>query len=215
MTIELDHLFICSEPNASEIEQILNLGLVEGRSNIHQGQGTANRCIFFRNFMLELLFAIDETELSNPAIKPTHLRERCNYHHTGYSPFGIAFRRTQIDADLPFKTWAYKPPYLPDDLQIDIAKNTTPCEPLLFVVPFYKAQDRKINHPARMQEVTKVRITIPFAQSFSEAISKVAEYQDLVEFNRGQGNLVAVEYDRAIQQRKQDFRPHLPLAFYW
>ncbi|MDJ0592016.1 MAG: hypothetical protein QNJ72_18845 [Pleurocapsa sp. MO_226.B13] len=54
MTIELDHLFICSQVNAPEIDRLLDLGLVEGSSNTHPGQGTANRRIFFANLMLEL-----------------------------------------------------------------------------------------------------------------------------------------------------------------
>jgi hypothetical protein len=55
-TIAFDHLFICTAIGAPEAEYLISLGLKEGRSNIHPGQGTANRCFFFRNFMLELLW---------------------------------------------------------------------------------------------------------------------------------------------------------------
>ena len=48
-----------SQINAPENEQLLNIRLIEGRSNVHSEQGTANRCIFFENFMLELLFTFD------------------------------------------------------------------------------------------------------------------------------------------------------------
>lgn len=121
-------MFICSQVNAPEIDRILDLGLVEGKSNIHPGQCTANRRIFFDNFMLELLFAIDEGELSSSIIKRTHLQERLNYQRTSYSPFGMAFRYTEnTHSSLP--TWAYKPPYVPDNLQIDIISNTALNEP--------------------------------------------------------------------------------------
>lgn len=215
MAIELDHLFICSQVNAPEIEQILDLGLVEGRSNMHPGQGTANRCIFFENFMLELLFAINEEEISSPIIKPTQLQERCNYHQTGYSPFGVAFRRTEIDTELPFKTWAYKPPYLPDNLQIDIARDTASYEPFLFVIPFKKVQAQPINHPVGIHKVSKLKITIPSSQSFSGAIAHIHDAQGAVEFISGTDNLVEIEFDDANENQQKDFRPLLPLIIWW
>jgi Glyoxalase-like domain len=215
MTIELDHLFICSQVNAPEIEQLLDLGLVEGRSNSHPGQGTANRCIFFENFMLELLFAINEEEISNPIIKPTQLRERCNYHQTGYSPFGIAFRRTEVDSELLFETWAYKPPYLPNNLQIDVASHTASHEPFLFVIPFKKVQAQPINHPLGIHKVSKVKITIPSSQSFSEAIAHIHDAQGAVEFLSGTDDLVEIEFDDANESQQQDFRPLLPLTICW
>lgn len=215
MTIELDHLFICSQVNAPEIEQLLDLGLVEGCSNTHPGQGTANRCIFFENFMLELLFAINEEEISSPIIQPTQLRERCNYHQTGYSPFGVAFRRTEIDTDLSFDTWAYKPPYLPDNLQIDIARDTASHEPFLFVIPFKKAQAQPLNHPVGIQQVTQVEITIVSSPPFSEAVNKIQDIQGVVKFIPGTNNLVEIEFNLANSNKKRDFRPHLPLTFRW
>lgn len=44
---EIDHLFIASQPGAPEIEEVLALGFLEGTPNVHPGQGTANRRIFF------------------------------------------------------------------------------------------------------------------------------------------------------------------------
>lgn len=215
MTIELDHLFICSKVNAPEIQPILDLGLSEGRPNIHPGQGTANKCIFWQNFMLELLFVIDKREISSSIITPTRLKERCNYYQTGYSPFGIAFRREESDQVLPFSTWAYKPPYLSDYLQIDIAQNTKPHEPLIFVVPWQKEQARKpINHPARIQHVTSVQINIPSTEPFSEAIDYLNR-QSLVKFVQSSSNLVSLECDRSAQNQAQDFRPNLPLMLRW
>lgn len=218
MTIKLDHLFICSQVNAPELEHLLNLGLIKGRSNTHPGQGTANQCIFWQNFMLELLFIVDEREVSSPIIAPTHLQERCNYQQTGYSPFGVAFRRQAPDLVLPFKTWAYKPPYLPEKLRIDIAADTHPFEPLLFVVPFnQKHHTQPINHPAGMRQVTEIQITLPTSATLSEAAQAI-DRQGLLKFSPGkehQDHLVTIEFDCNLQQRQQDFRPHLPLQFRW
>jgi len=55
MTLEFDHMFICTVVDAPEADLLLAFGLTEGASNIHPGQGTACRRIFFRNAMLELL----------------------------------------------------------------------------------------------------------------------------------------------------------------
>jgi hypothetical protein len=211
MTIELDHLFICSQVNA--LEHLLDLGLIEGRSNTHPGQGTANKCIFWQNFMLELLFIVDEREVSSPIIAPTHLQERCNYQQTAYSPFGVAFRRQAPDLVLPFKTWAYKPPYL-SELQIDIVADTNPSEPLLFVVPFKKNHTQPINHPAGMRQVTEIQITIPANTDLSKA-SQAIDHQGLLKFSPGRDHLVTIEFDRNLQRRQQDFHPHLPLKFRW
>ncbi len=56
MAFELDHLFIMTDINAPVADRLISSGLTEGRSNIHPGQGTANRCFFFHNAMLELLW---------------------------------------------------------------------------------------------------------------------------------------------------------------
>ena len=49
--MELDHIFICTEKEAPQGDLLKEFGLVEGSSNIHPGQGTANRRFFFKNFM--------------------------------------------------------------------------------------------------------------------------------------------------------------------
>src|ERR687886_3025566 len=85
MTIELDHLFICTEAGAPEADQLVAFGLTEGTSNLHPGQGTSNRRFFFHNAMLELVWVHDEREMRSPPIAPTRLWERWKYRLTGYS----------------------------------------------------------------------------------------------------------------------------------
>jgi hypothetical protein len=55
MKVELDHVFICVDRWAPEAEQTAAFGLCERPSDVHPGQGTANRRFFFPNAMLELL----------------------------------------------------------------------------------------------------------------------------------------------------------------
>jgi hypothetical protein len=76
MTVELDHIFICTEVGAPEADQLVAFGLAEGTSNVHPGQGTTNRRFFFHNAMLELLWVREEQEARSPPITPARLWER-------------------------------------------------------------------------------------------------------------------------------------------
>src|SRR3712207_2130981 len=140
MTFELDHMFICTAVDAPEADLLVAFGLTEGTSNSHLGQGTACRRFFFRNAMLELLWVHDGCEVRSPPIAPTRLWERWRYRSTGYSPFGICVRpsaqHTGLQPVPPFATWEYRPPYLPPELHIDVASNTSSSEPMIFATPF-------------------------------------------------------------------------------
>jgi Glyoxalase-like domain len=76
MAFELDHLFICTDIGASEADKLVSFGFVEGRSNTHPGQGTANRCFFFHNAMLEFLWVHNPAEAKSTPIQRTRLWER-------------------------------------------------------------------------------------------------------------------------------------------
>ncbi|MCV6608112.1 MAG: VOC family protein [Campylobacterales bacterium] len=69
----LDHIFLCVTKSAPEAEILKNFGLDEGSSNVHPGQGTANRRFFFENFMIELLFIENLEDLQSDLTKPTFL----------------------------------------------------------------------------------------------------------------------------------------------
>src|SRR3954465_5061694 len=136
MTVELDHMFIFTGVGAPEADQLQAFGLAEGSSNVHPGQGTANRRFFFHNAMLELVWVRHQREVRSLSITPTRLWERWRYRSTGYSPFGVCLRPSGRPAlgepvALPFTTWEYHPPYLPPELHIDVATQTTASEPLV------------------------------------------------------------------------------------
>lgn len=229
--MELDHFFIFTSVNAPEADRAIAprlgvaeiaLGLTEGTSNHHPGQGTANRRIFFDNLMLEFLWVVDESEVRSPLIAPTHLWERWRYRETGYSPFGVGLRRSREDERLPFATWDYHPPYLPPDLKIEIASNTHPDEPFLFVIPFPKS-DRSTNHPNGIKNITNIEITIPTKRPFSQAINTINK-SGLVTFSSGEKHLIEIECDLGVaevwsdrnnQNKTADLRPTLPLIINW
>ncbi|HLM54582.1 MAG TPA: VOC family protein [Pyrinomonadaceae bacterium] len=220
----MDHLFVCTSVGAPEAERLAAVGLIEGQSNLHPGQGTACRRLFFHNAYLELLWVHNEEEARGEAVRPLRLWERWLYQQTGYSPFGLCLRpskRGDEPAGLPFETWAYRPPYLPDPLQIDVAENSDhPAEPLLFHASFgvrpdeYPSERKQpLEHPSGFREVTQVNISLP-ERTVSKAL-KVIEEGGLVKLCPGEAHLLEVVFDRAAQGKATDFRPHLPLVFRW
>jgi hypothetical protein len=62
VTLEFDHMFICTAVDAPEADLLVAFGLTEGAPNSHPGQGTACRRFFFRNAMLELVWVHNESE---------------------------------------------------------------------------------------------------------------------------------------------------------
>ena len=227
MTIEFDHFFIFTGMNAPEADAALDLGLREGSSNVHPGQGTANRRIFFHNAMLEFLWVHDEEEVRSERIAPSRLWERSQHKKSGYSPFGVAFRSTTEPGDstplkLPFDAWPFRPPYLPDHLHIDVAQNDAyPSEPMLFTIPFGSRPDaappdrrQPLDHPLGLTEITAVNITVSHAASLSPATQAVAKL-GLIAFETGPAHLAEIVFDDGQQGQSTDFRPALPLIFRW
>ena len=70
MSVELDHVFICSEVGAPGADRLVAFGLAEGTPNVHPGQGTANRRCFFHDAMLELVWVHDGREARSPPFPP-------------------------------------------------------------------------------------------------------------------------------------------------
>jgi len=221
--LELDHVFIFTQPEAPEAEAVIALGLTEGTQNIHLSQGTANRRIFFRNAMLEFLWVRDAAETQTAQIAPMEFLARANSDHTGYSPFGIGLRYAPDGSDppksLPFQTWAFRPPYLPSHLQFEVA-YTQPHEPLIFIIPFSGTRPDTLpsekrpplEHANQMREITGVDLTIPNIEWRSPAL-RVLQEAGIATFNQGQEHLLEVRFDRAKQGKTANFQPKLPLLF--
>lgn len=220
---ELDHLFIAARPDAPEMDDVLALGVLEGTRNVHPGQGTANRRIFFHNVMLEVLWIADPAEVRSAPIAPTHLAERCDAERADVCPFGICLRATGAGpADLPFDTWAYRPPYLPADLSIPVATNAGVLhEPFIFAISFGGRPDaapperrQPINHPAGLRELTKVTLSLPPFGAFTPALCYLID-SGIVDIQPAAKPALALEFDHAAARRSASFAPRLPLTFHW
>ena len=220
MTVELDHLFILTDTAANNADRLISFGLIEGSSNCHPGQGTANRRFFFHNFMLELLWVHDSEEARSDTVNRTSLWERWRDRNSSACPFGIGIRGNQLE-EIPFDYWHYRPPYLPPNVSIPVSTNSGQLnEPFLFWSPFGRRPDtlaadrsQPLNHPCGFTEVTQVRLTAPSPHP-SNALENVAS-SGLINLKQGQSYRADIYFDRCQQHKSKDFRPHFPLVLHW
>jgi hypothetical protein len=213
MGVELDHVFICVNRSAPEAEELAKFGLAEGPSNVHPGQGTANRRFFFRKGMLELLWVEDPAEAQNEVTAPTHLWERWSQRESGASPFGILVRPANGDEEPPFPAQEYRPVWLPADLRIYIAPTGVE-EPMWGFMPFMRRfhhQERfAVAHPNGAREITGLTLTTPLPLRSSAARALIEG--SVLAVRDGPDHLLTLELDHGLRQEHHDFRPFLPLV---
>lgn len=220
--MEVDHIYICTETKAPTGDLLTQFGLVEGSSNIHPGQGTANRRFYFHNLMLELLWVENIEEVQSERTKPMRLFERCLLTSNALSPFGIGFRPSMgKDETAPFPSWDYHPVYLPDFLKIQVADNTPLSEPMYFYLSFAARQDKvsiekrePMEHKVTFKEVTSVKIHVNQDIALSDSACIVNQLQNLT-IIKDKEHLVELEFDNGTLNQSKDFRPDLPLLFKW
>ncbi len=129
MPFELDHVFICVQSPRAHVQRLVDAGFCEGSGNVHPGQGTANARFFFDNAFVELLWAVDESELAADVVRPTCLSERMRWRETGACPFGVAFRG-ELDAP---PLWRYDAPFFPPGKDIPCwSRPGVASDPFLF-----------------------------------------------------------------------------------
>jgi Glyoxalase-like domain len=216
MALEVDHVFICCSPGAPEAEALVRLGLREGSSNTHPGQGTANRRFFFDNAFLELLWVSDPVEALSAQTRPTRLWERWSSSASGGCSFGIVFRSIDAQAAVPpFATWSYHPNYLPADLVIEFAEGTSLEEPELIYLPFVHRSGppahEPTDHALPIQQLCGVTVELPSAESLSQP-SEVAQSAGLLTYRLASEYVLELNFV-AAEESLFDLRPTLPLRF--
>jgi hypothetical protein len=216
MSAELDHIFVCCAVGAPEADVLIQRGLLEGSPNDHPGQGTANRRFFFSNAYLELVWVNDPVEAQSEAVLPTQLWERWNRRAEGACPFGIVFRpRSDSTAEAPFRTWSYRPSYLPSGLSIEVGHDMALTEPQLFYLPFARHRDptgrQPTSHPAGIDRITRVSVTIPHEHEPSETLARALD-AGLLTLRSGSDYLIELGFE-GTRTASLDLRPDLPLSF--
>ncbi|HMM39550.1 MAG TPA: VOC family protein [Desulfovibrio sp.] len=211
MPLELDHIFVCCGPGAPEAETLIRLGLAEGPSNTHPGQGTANRRFPFGNAYLELLWVTDPAEAQAGPARETRLWERWSRRRNGANPFGFVFRsRGAPDGPAPCPTRAYRPAYLPPGLVMEFADGAPLEEPEIVFLPFVHGPGR-VAPPkgGPVRGLIRVEADLPRADHLSEPSRALAE-AGLMVYRRSPEHLLELVLD-ADAAFAADLRPGLPL----
>ncbi|MEA3139589.1 MAG: hypothetical protein QOK23_1758 [Gammaproteobacteria bacterium] len=216
MPLEVDHAFIACALEAPEADALLRLGFVEGSSNSHPGQGTANRRFFFENFMLELLWVADPAQARSERTRRTRLWDRWSYRDKGANPIGIIFRSTDGQPALgPFQTWAYTPSYLPAGASIHIAEGTTLDEPELFYLPFLNRSagrdSEPVAHALPIRRICGAAVGVRRLGELSEASRRAQDHGLLAYFESPQPVLEIIF--EGSPDTRIDLRPDLPVIF--
>ena len=222
MSLEIDHVFVCTSRGAPVAERLRAFGFSEGTSNIHPGQGTANRRFFFANAMLELLWVRNQTEARSRRTLPTRLFERWSGRARASCPFGICFRPSRRDAQPPFATWDYTPEYLNPPLRIRVAANSERLdEPMLFHVPFGTRPDtapaenrQPLDHPNGFREITRVRWIGPRSRVASPELHGALACEAF-SVARGDGHGLEIGFDGETRGESMTLSPELPITLCW
>lgn len=146
----LDHLFILAESEAQALVPA-EAGYPVVRHGPHRGGGTGNVVYRFRDALLELAYPIDPDEIA--ALGDIGFAERWRWRDNGCCPFGVVFQVARDSDDaLPFQTWEYTPPFLPD------SRWVIGAAPL--AEPFYMLAPYDHEHPSHRDAPELASITI-------------------------------------------------------
>ena len=214
MNLGLDHVFILVEPEAEVAELLVSLGMREGSSNIHKGQGTSNRRFYFSNGMLEFLWIRDADEAINGPGRELYFPERSK--DSTASPFGaILTRKDNSSLEMPFGGWEYQPDYFSPPLAFHVGENSSNIlEPLCIYVPFAEPGTSKYEQiEGEFQTITNVHIYTP-----SEPISnvmEVADSADRLSIKTGRKHLMEITFNDNSHGLTKDLRPDIPLIIHW
>ncbi len=211
MSLSLDHFFIITSPGAPQAKLLSNIGLVEGSSNDHPGQGTANRRFFLANSTIELIYLRDINEAQNGPGQQLHFAERSD--NTSASPFGLVARAEQGATQMPFEGWRYYPDYFSKDWFFQIGQNSNTLEePLCICMPL------QLPRPKRQTEnldwyLTKISISVPTTQP-SSILQHVTQCSDIsLELNRP--HQLELTFNNACQGKTVNLQSELPMVIHW
>lgn len=211
--MQLDHFFILTGEFAPEAELLADLGLTEGTTNDHPGQGTANRRFFFANAALELLYLRDADEARNGPGRGLRFPERAS--NPDASPFGLVMRSEGSLDGPPFAGWRYQPEYFDPGISFLVGENSELLEePLCICMPDDPpAGSSQAQSEAPFTEVTALRLHVPGTEP-SSVLSAVAQIES-VQVLAGSPHLLEVGFGHEVVGKRRDLRPSLPLVICW
>jgi hypothetical protein len=218
MAVMLDHLIVFCAEGAPEAEELSRLGLTEGSPNTHPGQGSACRRFFFSNAYLELAWVHDMSEPENEAVRRLAFRERWSGRLTTTCPFGVVLRAAAPEnLNPPFRSWRYRPTYMPPELAINVAEDVPLTEPAVFhfgVVGSRTARVQPTTHALGVDRITDVSIDAPLSGPLSAATSAV-ERAGILSLRSSPRPLMTITFDDARCGASADLQPGMPLVLKW
>ena len=222
MPFELDHVFVCTNLDAPEVTRLVSIGLTEGPSSVHHGQGTANRCFLFHNAYLELIWVHAHEEARSPLTERTRIFERWQDRADGTCPFGICLRpaRPSGGSDLPFTAWDYLPGYIATSSPIHIGTNSDRlAEPMLFFIESASRPDTWPRHPPLhhrlgVREITYLSWTRPTDNPLSPELQAVVDVGCL-SVELGRAHALKICFDNEAMGQSASLLPHLPVTVKW
>jgi hypothetical protein len=213
MTIRLHHCFVLTAPKAPQADLLLDLGLNEGSSNIHPGQGTANRRFFFSNTMIEFLYVRDANEASNGRGSRLQLLDRST--EAKASPFGLVVSTAGECEEEPFPGWRYCPDYLPNGQCFHVGENSSLLEePLCICMPpgFHWVETRPQSGNLLMT-LTELRVSVPVTHP-SQTLRALSDCE-CVSLCLNEPHRLELIFNEGEKGQFKDMNPQLPIIVRW
>lgn len=211
--MQLDHVFIITKPGAEVADKFTGIGLREGTSNSHPGQGTANRRFFLNDFTIELLFISDTDEALNGAGKDLRIHERSQNREA--SPFGIVVRVDDPTSAPTFPNWLYFPDYFHGKMCFHVGENSTLLnEPLCICMPPSLPKARNVPDELVNWELKLTQLEISTTAAHpSPTLKKIQMEGVTIRYN--EAHHMTLTFNNGQTGMRKDLNPDIPLSIYW
>jgi hypothetical protein len=214
MSLLLDHIFIMTEPGAPAAKHLQAIGLVEGASNVHPGQGTSNRRFFLGNTTIELLYISDVAQARSGTGSCLGLLKR--YQHGQACPFGVVVRVVDAGTTPEFPSWQYFPDYFANDMCFYVGSNSDQLiEPLCICMPPSLPEATRVQADNVNADwlLTSMTISVPVKKQ-SETLNTFAAI-DKVNIEWGQSHKMLLTFNNGVAGRSKNLMPDLPMILQW
>ena len=209
MPISLHHFFLLTDRPDQLAEEIIDLGLAEGTSNNHPGQGTANRRFFLPGSAFEILYIRDAEEARTGPAKKLRFNERVSGDSN--NPFGLI---VEAEAE-PFAGWRYYPEYFNHQWYFHVGENSEQLEePLCIVMP--QLPSRPDIPAAQRNEnwaMTHLVLSLP-ASVMSATLQTVSQCPGLT-LVQGKSLHMQIEFNHNKMDQSRNLMPDFPLTISW
>jgi len=208
----LDHIIILASPEAPEADALLEIGLIEGTSNDHPGQGTSNRRYFMANTTIEFLYVHNIAEAMNGVGSKLRIVERAI--DIDGSPFGLV-TRTDDGTKPAFPAWQYQPDYFPQGMHFYVGENSDNFnEPLCICMPpALPKPDKSPESNNSSWNLTELQLSIP-AIGASTELTTFGEC-DLVSLRFNEDHKLKLIFNHGSKGESRNYLPDIPLVMEW